>query len=83
MTYPQTTPPGRFGIVNVETGPVTFAAAMPVAGMLNPFTGSPSLASVAVLVDHIAGFANHDRRPDGHWTVSSELAIEFTPMPRP
>ena len=79
MTYPQTTPPGRFGIVDVETGPTAFAAAMPVDGMLNPFTGSPSLAAVAVLVDHIAGFANHARRPDDHWTVSSELALEFTP----
>jgi uncharacterized protein (TIGR00369 family) len=52
---------------------------MAIGGLRNPFTGAPSLAPLAVLVDHIAGFANHDRRPEGHWTVSSELAIEFAP----
>lgn len=79
MSYPQTTPPGRFGIINVEAGPVRYAATMPLAGLCNPLTGSPSLAPLAVLVDHIAGFANHARRPDGHWTVSSELTMEFAP----
>ena len=79
MAYPLTTPPGRFGITNVETGPAEYAATMPLDGLLNPFTGSASLGPLAVLVDHIAGFANHDRRPEGHWTVSSELAMEFAP----
>lgn len=79
MSYPLTTPPGRFAITNVESGPTRYAATMPLDGLLNPFTGSPSLGPLAVLVDHIAGFANHDRRPDGHWTVSSELAMEFAP----
>lgn len=79
MTYPLTTPPGRFGIANVETGPHQYAATMALDSLLNPFTGSPSLGPLAVLVDHIGGFANHDRRPDDHWTVSSELAMEFAP----
>jgi uncharacterized protein (TIGR00369 family) len=79
MAYPLTTPPGRFGITNVESGPSRYAATMAVGGLLNPFTGVPTLAPLAVLVDHIAGFANHDRRPEGHWTVSSELAMEFAP----
>lgn len=79
MPYPLTTPPGRFGITNVESGPARYAATMPVDGLLNPFTGSATLAPLAVLVDHIAGFANHDRRPEDHWTVSSELAMEFAP----
>lgn len=79
MAYPQTTPPGRFGINDVEIGPARYAATMSLDGLLNPFTGSPTLAPLAVLVDHIAGFANHDRRPADHWTVSSELAIEFAP----
>lgn len=39
---------------------------MPVSGLHNPFTGTQSLAPLAVLIDHIAGFANHLRRPDGH-----------------
>lgn len=79
MAYPQTTPPGRFGISNVEDGPDRYAATMPLDGLLNPITGAPTLAPLAVLVDHIAGFANHDRRPAEHWTVSSELAMEFAP----
>jgi uncharacterized protein (TIGR00369 family) len=76
-SYPVTTPPGRFGITNVESGPSQYAATMAIDGMHNPFTGAVTLAPLAVLVDHIAGFANHDRRPPGHWTVSSELAMEF------
>lgn len=79
MPYPLTTPPGRFGITNVESGPTRYAATMPIDGLFNPFTGAPTLAPLAVLVDHIAGFANHDRRPADHWTVSSELAMEFAP----
>lgn len=79
MSYPLTTPPGRFGITNVESGPSRYAATMAIGDLRNPVTGSPTLAPLAVLVDHIAGFANHDRRPAGHWTVSSELAMEFTP----
>jgi hypothetical protein len=79
MSYPQTTPPGRFRIVDTGNGPATFTATMPMANMRNPLTGTPSLAALAVLVDHIGGFANHARRPDGHWTVSSELAMEFSP----
>lgn len=79
MAYPLTTPPGRFGITNVEAGPTRYAATMPLDGLLNPFTGAATLGPLAVLVDHIAGFANHDRRPEGHWTVSSELAMEFAP----
>ncbi|ANE78698.1 phenylacetic acid degradation protein [Mycobacterium adipatum] len=79
MAYPQTTPPGRFGIINVESGPSRYAATMPLDGLRNPVTGAPTLAPLAILVDHIAGFANHDRRPQDHWTVSSELAMEFAP----
>jgi uncharacterized protein (TIGR00369 family) len=79
MSYPLNTPPGRFGIVNLDATEQRCAATMPMSGLLNPFTGTPSLAPLAVLIDHIAGFANHLRRPDGHWTVSSELAMEFTP----
>jgi uncharacterized protein (TIGR00369 family) len=77
--FPPHTAPGRFGITNLAATAQHCAATMPVAGLCNPFTGAPSLAALAVLVDHIAGFANHLRRPDGHWTVSSELTMEFTP----
>lgn len=77
--YPLNTPPGRFGITNLSADAERCAATMPVSGLCNPFTGAPSLAPLAVLVDHIAGFANHLRRPEGHWTVSSELTMEFTP----
>lgn len=79
MSYPLNTPVGRFGIRDVDQGPTTYSATLPVAAWRNPFTGAPSLAAVGVLVDHIAGYPNHARRPDGHWTVTSELAIEFCP----
>lgn len=79
MSYPLNTPTGRLGIHDVERGPTTYSAALPVAAWRNPFTGSPSLAAVGVLVDHIAGYPNHARRPEGRWTVTSELTIEFCP----
>ncbi|WBP92916.1 PaaI family thioesterase [Mycolicibacterium neoaurum] len=79
MSYPLNTPTGRFGIHDVEQGPTTYSAALPVAAWRNPFTGAPSMAALGVLVDHIAGYPNHARRPDGRWTVTSELTIEFCP----
>lgn len=71
----------RFGIRTLEENltDCTVTAAMPVAGMRNPFTGEPSLATLAVLVDDAAGRANYYRRPAGQWTVSSELTLEMSP----
>ncbi len=71
----------RFGIRTLEENltDCTVTAAMPVAGMRNPFTGQPSIATLAVLVDDAAGRANYYRRPAGQWTVSSELTLEMSP----
>lgn len=57
----------------------TVCAQMPVAGMRNPFTGLPSLAGLAILVDDVAGRVNYYRRPEGQWTVSSELTVDLSP----
>lgn len=53
-------------------------ASIPVAGLVNPLTGAPTVAPLAMLVDHVGGLANHLRRNSDEWTVTSELAIEFT-----
>lgn len=78
------TPPSvlsRFAITTHEQDieRFTVTASMPVGGMLNPFTGQPTLAGLAVLVDDVAGRVNFFRRNPGNWTVSAELTVDFTP----
>jgi uncharacterized protein (TIGR00369 family) len=71
----------RFGITTLEQNMDDFVvvAQMPVAGMRNPFTGLPSVAALAVLIDDVGGRVNYHRRGQGEWTVSSELSMEMSP----
>ena len=79
MSHPLNTPLGRFGIVTSEEGPHGCIASIPAGGMINPLTGMPTVAPLAMLVDHIGGFINHHRRGPGEWTLSSELSLELAP----
>lgn len=47
--------------------------------MVNPLTGTPTIAPMAMLVDHACGLVNHRLRADDEWTVSSELSLEADP----
>lgn len=69
----------RFAITTREQSlqDFTVLAAMPVAGMTNPFTGQPSIAGLAILVDDVAGRVNFYRH--GRTTVSSELTVDLCP----
>jgi len=71
----------RFAIATLERdlSQFTVVGAMPIGGMCNPFTGLPTVAGLAVLVDDVAGRVNYDRCGRGQWTVSSELAVEMSP----
>lgn len=71
----------RFGITTVEENLDDFAvvAHLPVAGLTNPFTGAPTVAPLAILVDDVGGRVNYYRRGAGQWTVSSELSMEMSP----
>ena len=79
MSHPLNTPLGRFGIVTSEEGPQRCIASIPAGAMTNPLTGMPTVAPLAMLVDHIGGLVNHHRRGPGEWTVSSELSLELSP----
>ncbi|MDA2894102.1 PaaI family thioesterase [Mycolicibacterium sp. BiH015] len=79
MPYPLNTPLGRFGIETAEEGLDRCVATIPAAGLLNPLTGHPTIAPLAMLVDHIGGLVNHARRGPEEWTVSSELSLEVAP----
>ncbi|PXX13125.1 PaaI family thioesterase [Mycolicibacterium moriokaense] len=79
MSHPLNTPLGRFGIVTSEEGAGRCIASTPAGGMTNPLTGMPTVAPLAMLVDHIGGLINHHRRGPGEWTVSSELSLELAP----
>jgi uncharacterized protein (TIGR00369 family) len=79
MSHPLNTPLGRFGIVTSEDGPHGCIASIPAGGMINPLTGMPTVAPLAMLVDHIGGLINHHRRGPGEWTLSSELSLELAP----
>ncbi|PRC47741.1 phenylacetic acid degradation protein, partial [Mycobacterium sp. ITM-2017-0098] len=76
MPYPLNTPLGRFGIETFEEGRDRCVASIPVRGLVNPLTGLPTVAPLAMLVDHVGGLINHARRADREWTVSSELSLE-------
>lgn len=71
----------RFAITTLERdlSDFTVVGAMPIGGMRNPFTGLPTIAGLAVLVDDVAGRVNYDRCEQGQWTVSSELVVEMSP----
>jgi len=71
----------RFGITTLEQDMNRFVvvAQMPAGGMRNPFTGQPSVAALAILVDDVAGRVNYYRRGTQQWTVSSELSMEMNP----
>jgi len=71
----------RFAITTCERdlSQFTVVAQMPIGGMSNPFTGLPTVAGLAVLIDDVAGRVNYDRCGRGQWTVSSELAVEMSP----
>ena len=79
MPYPLNTPLGRFGIETFEEGRDRCVAAIPVRGLVNPLTGIPTVAPLAMLVDHVGGLINHARRAPQEWTVSSELSLEVAP----
>ena len=79
MSHPLNTPLGRFGIVTSEEGPLGCVASIPAGRMINPLTGKPTVAALAMLVDHVGGLVNHHRRASGEWTVSSELSLELAP----
>jgi len=71
----------RFAITTLgrDLTEFTVVGAMPIGGMCNPFTGLPTVAGLAVLVDDVAGRVNYDRCGHGQWTVSSELVVEMSP----
>ncbi len=69
----------RFAITTLDEDGFVVTAQMPAGGWRNPFTGQPSVAALAVLVDDVGGRVNFYRRGAGQWTVSSELSVEVTP----
>ncbi|MCV7278719.1 PaaI family thioesterase [Mycolicibacterium flavescens] len=79
MPHPLNTPLGRFGIETSVDGPAECVASIPAGGMVNALTGAPTIAPLAMLVDHACGLVNHRRRDGDEWTVSSELSLEVDP----
>jgi uncharacterized protein (TIGR00369 family) len=66
-------------VLDADTGCGTAVMAMSLAGLVNPFTGLPTVGPLAILVDAVGGLVNHLRRDSDQWTVSSELAFELSP----
>lgn len=79
VAYPVNTALGRFGIAPIVDSPDPFVSSMPLAGLVNPVTGAPTLGPLTVLVDHVAGLVNHYRKAADEWTLTSELTLEITP----
>lgn len=68
----------RFGVTTRAADPddATATMTMPIAGMVNPLTAQPTVAPLAILIDTVAGMANHFRRSDQQWTVTTELSMD-------
>ncbi|WP_234834681.1 PaaI family thioesterase [Mycolicibacterium stellerae] len=79
IAYPPNTALGRFGIAPIVDSADPYVSSMPLAGLINPVTGAPTVGPLAVLVDHAAGLVNHYRRGSDEWTLTSELTLELTP----
>ena len=79
MSHPLNTPIGRFGIETHEDAAARVVATIPVRGLVNPITGAPTVAPLAMLLDYAGGLANHCRKGDDEWTVSTELSLEVVP----
>ena len=71
----------RFGILTlaVDTRAGTSTMSMPIASLLNPFTGEPTVAPLAILVDDACGMGILHRRQPHQWPVTSELSLEMSP----
>jgi uncharacterized protein (TIGR00369 family) len=78
---PPTTIERRFAIeiVDFDAASSTVVMSMPVAGMMNPLTGVPTLSPLAILIDDAGGRTNHLLRETHQWTVTSELTLEWGP----
>ncbi len=79
MRHPLNSPIGRFGVDTLDLSDERCVSSISVPGLINPLTGSATLATLTVLVDHACGLVNHHRRGPEEWTVSTELALELSP----
>ncbi|MGB8387257.1 hypothetical protein [Mycobacterium sp.] len=69
-------------VMDADTSRGTAVMAISLVGLVNPFTGLPTVGPLAILVDAVGGLVNHFRRNSDQWTVSSELAFELSPDAR-
>jgi uncharacterized protein (TIGR00369 family) len=71
----------RFGIATLATdvGEATTTMSMPVANLVNPFTGLPTIGPLAVLIDDVGGIVNSYLAGPHEWPVTSELSMELVP----
>jgi uncharacterized protein (TIGR00369 family) len=71
----------RFGIATLaaDMRTATTTMSMPIAGLLNPLTGLPTVGPLAILIDDVGGIVNSYRAEPREWPVTSELAMEMAP----
>ena len=77
-----TGPEPRLGITFTEHENGTISWHQPVADQFVDPRGRFATGGLAVLVDSGLGAENHRRRPDGMWTVTTELRIDLLGRPR-
>lgn len=70
----------RFGIetLDVDERKGTTTMSMPIAHLLNPFTGEATFAPLAIMVDDACGMGSLHRRGPDEWPVTSELTFEMS-----
>lgn len=76
-------PEPRLGLTFGENADGTISWHQPVAEQFVDPSGRFATGALAVLVDSGLGAQNHRRRPDGMWTVTTELRLDLLARPRP
>ncbi|MFN3338893.1 MAG: PaaI family thioesterase [Dietzia sp.] len=75
-------PEPRLGLTFSQAGDGTVSWHQPVADQFVDPSGRFATGGLAVLVDSGLGAENHRRRPEGMWTVTTELRLDLLARPR-
>lgn len=72
-------PEQLFDITDIRVEGVSSTGSMPVGRRLTGRDGRLAMGALGVLIDDALGFAIVTTRPEGHWSISTEISLEVFP----
>ncbi|MGC4938487.1 PaaI family thioesterase [Kribbella sp. DT2] len=70
-------PERLFRIGSITAGRTSVTGSMATGPWSAGPDGTPAAGALGVLVDNVLGYAIQNQRPAGHWSVSTEISIDF------